>query len=138
VSDTARSAIGLFGLEPYLDAMPREVPFGVRRLAGIARSVASAPSVVLLDEPAAGLGVREVKEMISLLRRLGRDWGMAIVLVEHHIDMVMSVCDRVQVMVLGSTLAIGSADEIGRDERVRAAYLGSASPEVAQVDDQVG
>jgi ABC-type branched-subunit amino acid transport system ATPase component/branched-subunit amino acid ABC-type transport system permease component len=124
LSDSARAAIDLFRLAPHLRAKPSDVSFGVRRLAGIARAVASAPSVVLLDEPAAGLDAREVDELTALLRLLAREWGMAIVLVEHHVDMVISACDRVQVMVLGRTLATGTGAEIERDERVRAAYLG--------------
>ncbi|MCR2783093.1 MULTISPECIES: ATP-binding cassette domain-containing protein [unclassified Microbacterium] len=124
MSPSARAAIELFKLEPYLDDKPSEVPFSIRRLAGIARAVASSPSVVLLDEPAAGLDANEVSELTSLLRLLAEQWGMAIILVEHHIDMVVAACDRVQVMVLGRTLVTGTGQEIENDERVKAAYLG--------------
>jgi ABC-type branched-subunit amino acid transport system ATPase component/branched-subunit amino acid ABC-type transport system permease component len=127
LSDSARAAVDLFKLEPYLKAKPTEVSFGVRRLVGIARAVASAPSVVLLDEPAAGLDAQEVDELTKLLRLLADEWGMAVVLVEHHVDMVIAACDRVQVMVLGQTLTTGTGREIQHDERVRAAYLGTHS-----------
>jgi ABC-type branched-subunit amino acid transport system ATPase component/ABC-type branched-subunit amino acid transport system permease subunit len=128
LSATGRAAVGLFGLERCSDDMPGEISFGLRRLVGIARAVAGAPSVLLLDEPAAGLGPGEVQELIVLLRRLAREWGMAVVLVEHHMEMVMTVCDRIQVMNLGRTLAVGTPEEIERHPAVRAAYLGGGEP----------
>jgi ABC-type branched-subunit amino acid transport system ATPase component/ABC-type branched-subunit amino acid transport system permease subunit len=137
LSDTGQAAVRLFGLEECFDDKPGEISFGVRRLVGIARAVASAPSVLLLDEPAAGLGSGEVQELIVLLRRLARDWGMAIVLVEHHMEMVMTVCDRIQVMNLGRTLAAGTPEDIERDPAVRAAYLGSPEPEVPERDETI-
>ncbi|MFB4308302.1 ATP-binding cassette domain-containing protein [Actinomadura sp. GTD37] len=128
LSATGRAAVGLFGLERCSADMPGEISFGLRRLVGIARAVSSAPSVLLLDEPAAGLGPAEVQELIVLLRRLAREWNMAIVLVEHHMEMVLTVCDRVQVMNLGRTLAVGTPEEIERHPAVQAAYLGGGEP----------
>ncbi|MFC5745610.1 ABC transporter permease subunit [Actinomadura rugatobispora] len=132
LSPAGRAAVELFGLGECSGDKPGEVSFGLRRLAGIARAVSGAPSVLLLDEPAAGLGPGEVQELITLLRRLARDGNMAIILVEHHMEMVMAVCDRVHVMNLGRTLAVGTPEEIERDPAVRAAYLGDADPDAAQ------
>ena len=75
-----------FGLEDDLDRRPEELPFGKRRLVALARAVAAEPSVLLLDEPAAGLGEHETAELGRLVRQLARDWGMAVLLVEHDVD----------------------------------------------------
>ena len=83
-----------FELEPHLDETPEELPYGRRRLVGIARTVASGPSVVMLDEPAAGLDETESAELARLIRRLADERNMGVLLVEHDVGLVMSTCDR--------------------------------------------
>lgn len=120
----AVAAIRELGLEDDLDRRPAELPFGRRRLVAIARALAAGPSVLLLDEPAAGLDDRETTELGHLLRRLADDWGISVLLVEHDVALVLRVCDRVTVLDAGSHLATGSPEEIHTDPAVIAAYLG--------------
>jgi sulfate-transporting ATPase len=120
----AVAAVHEFELEPHLDQTPEELPYGRRRLVGIARTVASGPSVVLLDEPAAGLDERESGELARLIRRLADERGMGVLLVEHDVRLVMSACDRVVVIDFGAVIAQGTPAEIRRHQGVRDAYLG--------------
>jgi sulfate-transporting ATPase len=121
-----------FGLESSLDRSVGDLSYGERRLLAIARAVATSPSVLLLDEPAAGLSDDETRELARLVRRLAEDWGMGVLLVEHDVDMVMSVCDQVVVLDFGRRISVGTPDEVRADPAVRAAYLGDLSPEEAE------
>lgn len=123
---TAVAAVHAFELEPHLDQTPEELPYGRRRLVGIARAVASGPSVMLLDEPAAGLDENESAELARLIRGLADDRNMAVLLVEHDVGLVMSTCDRIVVIDFGSVIATGTPDEISASSAVRDAYLGHA------------
>ncbi|MEX2269239.1 MAG: ATP-binding cassette domain-containing protein [Acidimicrobiia bacterium] len=120
----AVAAVREFGLEEDLDRKPNELPYGRRRLVAIARALAAEPSVLMLDEPAAGLDDTETTELGHLLRRLADEWGLAVLLVEHDVALVLRVCDRVTVLDAGRHLASGTPDEILHDPAVLAAYLG--------------
>jgi ABC-type branched-subunit amino acid transport system ATPase component/branched-subunit amino acid ABC-type transport system permease component len=126
---TALAAVHSFGLEDDLDTTPEELPYGRRRLVGIARTVASGPSVAMLDEPAAGLDENESAELARLIRRLADERNMGVLLVEHDVGMVMSTCDRIVVIDYGSVIATGTPDEIRRNPAVRDAYLGHGDGE---------
>jgi len=121
----ARRALLSFGLSGRLDTMPDALSFGERRLLGIARSVAAQPSVLLLDEPAAGLSGEERANVAKLIRELAHDWGMAVLLVEHDMSLVMNASDRIVVLDFGRKIAEGSQQEISKDPAVIAAYLGT-------------
>ena len=121
---TAVAAIREFGLDTDLERMPSELPYGRRRLVGIARAVATEPSILLLDEPAAGLDDRETRELGELVRRLAKDWGLGILLVEHDVSLVMSICDRIVALDFGRLIAEGTPAEIRGSAAVVAAYLG--------------
>jgi sulfate-transporting ATPase len=121
---TAVAAVLEFELEPHLDQTPEELPYGRRRLVGIARTVASGPSVVLLDEPAAGLDENESADLARLIRRLADERNMAVLLVEHDVGLVMSTCDRIVVIDFGRVIGSGTPEEIRADHTVRDAYLG--------------
>src|SRR4029453_3984611 len=120
----AVASVREFALEDDLDRLPGELPYGRRRLVGIARAVASAPSVLLLDEPAAGLDETETSELGNLVRRLAEERGMAVLLIEHDVSLVLRVGDRIVVLDFGEKIAEGSPTEIRADRAVIAAYLG--------------
>jgi branched-chain amino acid transport system ATP-binding protein len=112
------------GLSAVADIRADALPTGQGRLVELARSLATQPRVLLLDEPASGQDVAETEHFAELLRDLARE-GMAIVLVEHDMSLVMSVCDYIHVLDFGSLLAAGTPTEIRSDPAVLAAYLGS-------------
>ena len=101
-----------------------DLSFGRRRLVGIARAVATQPSVLLLDEPAAGLGEAESRELAALVRRLADEWGIAVLLVEHDMSFVMGVCDELVVLDFGRVIGRGTPGAVRADPTVIAAYLG--------------
>ena len=113
-----------FGLQEDLERYPPALSFGLRRLLGLARAVAGNPSVLLMDEPAAGLDSNETRELGEIIRWLAREKGMAILLVEHDMGLVMDVCDRVVVLDFGHKLAEGTPTDIRRNPAVIKAYLG--------------
>jgi ABC-type branched-subunit amino acid transport system ATPase component len=127
---TAISAIHEFALEPHLDQLPDALPYGRRRLVGIARAVASGPSIIMLDEPAAGLDETESQELASLIRRLADDRAMGVLLVEHDVGLVMSTCDRIIVLDFGQVIASGTPTEVRENPAVKEAYLGTAEEDV--------
>ena len=108
---------------------PGALSMGQRRLAAIARAAASSPSILCLDEPAAGLSDPEAQHLALLLRRLANDWGMGILLVEHNIAMVLAACDKITVLTAGSVLVSGDPDQVRHDPRVLSAYLGEDQSE---------
>ncbi len=124
LSAAAVAAVHEFSLEDDLDRRPGELSYGRRRLVGIARAVATRPSVLFLDEPAAGLDDNETTDLGDLIQRLARDWGIAVLLVEHDVSLVLRVCDRIMALDFGRTIAIGTPSEIRTDPAVVAAYLG--------------
>jgi sulfate-transporting ATPase len=125
----AAAAVREFGLESELDTDVTDLPYGRRRLVAIARAIAVDPSVLLLDEPAAGLDGTETAELAKVVRRLASDWGFTIVVVEHDMSFVMSVCDRIVVLDFGKQIAHDTPEKIRADPVVIRAYLGE--PEVA-------
>ncbi|MCW2816940.1 MAG: transporter related protein [Nocardioides sp.] len=119
-------AVAELELLPLLDIRCEDLSYGQRRLVAIARAVAGRPSVLLLDEPAAGLDERESAELGRLIRRLAVDWGMGVLLIEHDVALVLANADRVVVLDFGRKIAEGTPSEISADPAVRRAYLGEA------------
>jgi branched-chain amino acid transport system ATP-binding protein len=107
-------------------ARASELPHGHERLLGVARAVATKPSFVLLDEPGAGIPEPEVEELAGAVRAIREDYGAGVLLIDHNLALVMQVCDRVQVLDQGRTLAEGTPAEIRANIDVGAAYLGES------------
>lgn len=121
----AATAVAEFGLGEHFDRRPDELPYATRRLLAIARAVAAEPAILLLDEPAAGLDAGEVEHLRTVVRRLAEDWGIGVLLVEHNVDLVLGVSDRVVALDFGRVIASGTPDEVRADPAVVRAYLGA-------------
>jgi branched-chain amino acid transport system ATP-binding protein len=113
------------GLEHVADRTAGELPTGSARLVEIARALATQPTVLLLDEPASGLGDAETAHLAALLHDLAKE-GLAILLVEHDVNFIMDVCDSIYVLDLGEVIAHGTPEEIRHDPLVLSAYLGAS------------
>jgi ABC-type branched-subunit amino acid transport system ATPase component len=107
----------------------RALPYGDERRLGIARALATRPRFLLLDEPAAGLNEVESEELARSLREIHGTFGCGLLVIEHDMQVIMSLCDRIQVLDYGKTIAIGTPAEIRRDPAVLAAYLGTEGTE---------
>jgi sulfate-transporting ATPase len=132
LSQPAIEALHQFDLIDHVDVRPRQVSLGQRKIIAIARAVASSPSVLLLDEPAAGLDDHEVAELSLLIRHLADSWGVAVLLIEHRVDMIIAISNHVTVLDGGLVLASGAPDAILSDQLVLDAYLGSAPNQKAR------
>jgi branched-chain amino acid transport system ATP-binding protein len=123
LADRLLAGVGLAGHE---DQQSSAMPTGNARMVELARALAMQPKLLLLDEPGSGLDEHESEALGTLLLQLAAD-GMAVLLVEHDMELVMRVCDRVHVLDFGHVVASGSPDEIRADPRVQTAYLGAPS-----------
>ena len=126
----AQSLLSALGLSAYAESPAASLAHGDERRLGVARALATEPRFVLLDEPAAGLPESEVPEFAAVVRSLRDDHGAGVLLIDHNMALIMDVCDRIQVLDQGETLAEGTPIEIRANLDVTAAYLGeSAVPE---------
>jgi branched-chain amino acid transport system ATP-binding protein len=125
VRERALEALGRLGSEDLADRLPGTLPFAVQKKVALARALVTAPQLLLLDEPAGGLSSSELAELGELIGELGA--SIAVMLVEHHMDLVMSVCDRVVVLDFGHVIASGDPSQIRSDQDVLEAYLGRAA-----------
>ena len=120
--DRAMAVLAELRITEYAGRLPGSLPYAIRKRVALARALVSEPELLLLDEPASGLSSEEMAELGELIRSLTD--RMSVMLVEHHMDLVMSVCDHIVVLDFGKVIARGGPEEIRNDPAVLAAYLG--------------
>jgi branched-chain amino acid transport system ATP-binding protein len=124
VSQEAIDLLEKFNLIPYINELPRNLPYGIQRRVEICRALVMNPKIILLDEPAAGMNQGEIDELIKLVRWVKDEFKVTIWIIEHQMRVIMNICERIQVLDFGSTIAEGTPEEIRNNPQVIKAYLG--------------
>lgn len=122
--EEARKLLDIMGLLPFQHEIAGSLPYGKQRYLEIARALATAPELLLLDEPAAGMNPQETDELADFIARIRDEFNLTVFMIEHHMDLVMKISDRIYVIDFGKQIAQGTADEVQNDPVVIKAYLG--------------
>jgi branched-chain amino acid transport system ATP-binding protein len=123
----ARDLLEVFRLQDFADECPKNLPYGTQRRVEIARALSLEPELLLLDEPAAGLGASDVVELIEYIRWIHATFGLTIWMIEHQMQVIMTLCQSITVIDFGAEIARGGPDDIRNDPRVIKAYLGDGA-----------
>ena len=123
---TAHELLDLVGLHGRRDHRARDLPYGDQRRLELVRALATRPRLLMLDEPAAGMDASETRALLRLIDDIRRRYRLAVVVVEHDMDLIMNLCERIQVLAHGSRIFEGTPAEVQADARVREVYLGHA------------
>ena len=124
MDELATDILKVFSLDDKSDTLSGNLPYGEQRKLEIARALATSPSLLLLDEPAAGMNPNETEELMETIRQIRDRYNLTILLIEHDMKLVSGICDRLTVLNFGQVLAEGKTQEVLHDEKVIKAYLG--------------
>lgn len=124
IEHNANQLLDALKLTEYAQELPANLPYGTQRKVEIARALSVQPKLLLLDEPAAGLNSNDMVELIELIRWIHKEFPVSIWMIEHHMDVVMELCEHIVCIDFGETIAEGTPDEIRENPAVITAYLG--------------
>jgi branched-chain amino acid transport system ATP-binding protein len=124
IDEIAHDYLKFLNLEKYAEYRPGNLSYGLQRRLELARALMPEPSLLLLDEPAAGLNPSEIRDLMATIRNIQREKKLSIIIVEHHMELVMNICSNIHVLDFGKKIAEGPPEAIMKDEKVLQAYLG--------------